>query len=115
MKGLLWLRERGDDDEGGRHQHMEKDDNIMKLAEQINDLAKLGARQVGSEVDDLIARKVEDHMQIERLLDKVFDFAICDEGLAVFKKLCRYYYPINPEVTAKYVMDYKELYDSDED
>ena len=38
-----------------------------------------------------------------------------DEALVLFKRLGRYYYPIDPETTASYVMTYKELYESDND
>ena len=35
------------------------------------------------------------------------------EGLALFKALCRYYYPINPAATSSYVHAYRDLWDSE--
>jgi len=38
-----------------------------------------------------------------------------DEGLVLFKRLCRYYYAINPQVTVEYIGIYRDLYDSEEE
>jgi hypothetical protein len=35
-------------------------------------------------------------------------------GLALYKKLCRYYYTLNPAATADYVNYYREIWDTDE-
>ena len=34
-------------------------------------------------------------------------------GLALYKKLCRYYYTLNPAATADYVNYYREIWDTD--
>jgi hypothetical protein len=34
--------------------------------------------------------------------------------LALYRKLCRYYFHINPQATAEYIKYYKEMYDEDE-
>ena len=41
--------------------------------------------------------------------------AIPEDGLILFKRLCRYYYDINPPVTAEYIRIYHDLYDSEEE
>jgi hypothetical protein len=41
-------------------------------------------------------------------------FADDKKILASFRKLCRYYYDINPQATAEYIQSYKEMYDADE-
>jgi hypothetical protein len=34
--------------------------------------------------------------------------------LSLYKKLCRYYFKINPEVTASYVYAYRDMWDEGE-
>ena len=44
----------------------------------------------------------------------MLDFADNEKILASYRKLCRYYYNINPQATAEYIQSYKEMYDKDE-
>jgi hypothetical protein len=41
-------------------------------------------------------------------------FADDEKFLASYRKLCRYYFGINPQTTAEYIQSYKEMYDADE-
>jgi hypothetical protein len=41
-------------------------------------------------------------------------FADDEKILALYRKLCRYYFDINPQATAEYIQLYKKLYDEDE-
>ena len=43
----------------------------------------------------------------------MLDFGFDDRILVLFKKLCRYYYAIDPEATASYVYSYREMWDKD--
>ena len=36
-------------------------------------------------------------------------------GLALFKRLCRYYFYIDPAATAEYICIYRDLYDNNDD
>lgn len=68
-----------------------------------------------NQVDVLIKGQERDDNRIQRLLDSLLDYAgMCDEGLVLFKHLCRYYYGINPQVTFEYVSIYCDLYGSEE-
>lgn len=44
----------------------------------------------------------------------MLDFTDNEKILASYRKLCRYYYDINPQATAEYIQSYKEMYDVDE-
>lgn len=63
----------------------------------------------------MIRQRSTDSKHIERLFDSLLDYAAHnDEALALFKRLGRYYYPIDPETTEHYVLAYKEYYESDD-
>ncbi len=44
----------------------------------------------------------------------MLDFCFDDKMLLLYKKLCRYYYDINPEATVSYVYAYREMWDEQE-
>lgn len=69
-----------------------------------------------TELNWVIKRNVKDEKHIEQLFEKLLDLAgMNDKGLDLFKRLCRYYYPTNPHLTAEYVFIYRDLYDSGDD
>jgi hypothetical protein len=41
----------------------------------------------------------------------MFDFCFDDEMLSLYKKLCRYYFDIDPEATVSYVNFYRGMCD----
>ena len=47
-------------------------------------------------------------------LDRLLDVADHPAGLKLFKRLCRYYYPIAPAATADYIHAYREMWDAEE-
>jgi hypothetical protein len=90
------------------------------MIEQIKDLIvgqqKL-ARQALPEysvlVEKIIVSKTTDQNRIEHTLDGILDFCSDADVLLLFKKLCRYYFTINPQATAFYINHYREMWDSD--
>ncbi len=96
---------------------MSENDLISKLIPIIKQLDKLVEESVpvlSTEVDRIIRTKCRDAMTVERLMDSLLDMAFYDEVLAIFKKLCRYWYYIDPESTAFYIMTYRDMYDNNE-
>ena len=86
----------------------------IQLAEQLKLLTGQNIALIRPEVDYVIYNRIKDEKQIERLLDKLLDCAgMGNDDLALFKRLCRYFYYINPQVTAEYVYSYRDLYDSE--
>jgi hypothetical protein len=76
----------------------------------INEIAKTALAQLKPEVDALIRSRCKDEHTIELLLDRLLDYAPYEGGLPVFKRLLRYYYPINPDATASYIMSYTPIF-----
>ena len=87
--------------------------DISALAEQINEMNRVGTALLKPEIDSVIRNKITDERTVEHLLDQLLTYSACDEGLAHFKRLLRYYYPINPHCVAVYVEFYREMYDDD--
>jgi hypothetical protein len=89
------------------------------MIEQIKDLIvgqqKL-ARQALPEysvlVENIIVSKTTDQNRIEHTLDGILDFCFDADMLLLFKKLCRYYFIINPQATASYINIYREMWDN---
>lgn len=65
------------------------------------------------EVDDIILMRSRDVDRIEHTLDGLLSFCGDDQALALFKRLCRYYWDIDPEATARQVLAYREWFDSE--
>ena len=85
--------------------------NIVRLAGEIKNLARFAARQYVVEVESIVNEKTRDAARIESCLDGLLDFCLDDEALALYKKLCRYYFDIDPVATASYVNAYREVWE----
>lgn len=90
------------------------------MIEEIKDLIVVQqnlARQALSEysvlVENIIVSKTSDQNRIEHTLDGILDFCFDADMLLLFKKLCRYYFTINPQATDFYVHTYREMWDND--
>lgn len=96
-------------------QKMEDDlfESIKPLAEQMQLLATQSANLLTPEVEKIIRVGSTDPREIERILDLLLDVAFIPEGLKQFKKLCRYYLPIDPEATRIYVHAYRHVWSTD--
>ena len=64
-------------------------------------------------VSDIISRKSNDRMEIERILDLLLDLCFLEDFVELFGKLCRYYWDIDPAATARYINYYREEWDSE--
>ncbi len=84
------------------------------LVGEIVRLQSLAADQYAPEVENIIASRSRDARRIEQTLDRLLDIAGHLTGLALFKTLCRYYFPLAPAATAEYIHAYRELWDSEE-
>ena len=88
-------------------------DEIKAIAVQLQQLQKQAYIVYEPLVTNLIAQQVKDNSQIEHLLDGILDFCGDSQMLLLYKKLCRYYWDINPQATADYINFYKEMWDSE--
>lgn len=86
---------------------------IHALAIQLQALASQASRDAAIEVDAIINFGERDSNRIQHLLDHMLNFCFHPIMLSEFKRLCRYYYPIDPEATADYIHIYWEMWEHD--
>jgi len=84
---------------------------IKGLAQNQQDLAQQAYNSFLPEVENIIKNKIVNNNTIELLLDYMLDFCFDDKMLSLYKKLCRYYWEINPQATAVYINYYRERWD----
>jgi len=90
-------------------------EDIRAIAKEMQAIYVQAETYYTSAVNSLIQSKRKDEKEIEQILNYMLDFADNEKILALYRKLCRYYYSINPQATAEYIQSYKELYDEDEE
>jgi hypothetical protein len=88
-------------------------ENVSGLVCQMQGLARQAHAEYGPEVDAIIETRSRDTRRIERLLDGILDFGFDDAMVQIFKRLCRYYYTLDPAATASYVHTYRDMWDSE--
>jgi hypothetical protein len=81
------------------------------LAESINKITQEAFIIYEPQVQRIYLNKVKDEKEIERVIEALLDYSYDDKILLLFKRLCQYYYKINPEITYEYVMIYRNLWD----
>ncbi len=97
---------------------MDKKD-IKELGNAIVTLQREAVKQTllywKPEAERIIDTKSKDINDIEHTLDALCEVAFDDEVLIIFKKLCRYYYEIDPQATAEQIQYYREMWDNNEE
>ena len=88
--------------------------SIVDLARQIVQLNSQAVAIYEPAVNSIVSDQSKDVSNIERTLDELLGLASSEEGLQLFKRLCRYYWTIAPEATAFYVHAYRDMWDSDD-
>jgi hypothetical protein len=82
--------------------------SIGGLAAALNDTLLRGLALMEEQVDHVIRNRITDENRLEYLLDNMLEYTMVDDGLNVFKRLCRYSYPLYPELVADCIMFYKK-------
>jgi len=88
-------------------------DNVSGLVGQMQGLSRQAHAEYSADVDAIIETRSRDTRRIEHLLDGILDFGFDDTMVQLFKRLCRYYYTLDPAATASYVHTYREMWDSE--
>lgn len=101
---------------GGKPQkyNAEYRDFFKSIGKLVKYLGELTAREVVEYepiVNGLINSCSKDRKKIERTLTGLLDFCGNSAILQLYKKLCRYYYYLDPKATAQYVLLYLERWD----
>jgi hypothetical protein len=86
---------------------------VLELAKQIVQVHEQAKHEYQPIVDRIIRSGQRDVAEIERTLDGLLNFAGSDTCLPLFRRLCRYYWDIDPVATAEYVHAYREMWDSE--
>jgi hypothetical protein len=89
--------------------------NIEALIEGIQQMADKVYPDYRQEVNIIIQSKISNPDKIEHLFGRMLDFCFDDKFLELYKKLSRYYYNIDPKTTAFYVLEYRDMWDSEEE
>ncbi|MCX5805634.1 MAG: hypothetical protein NT010_06130 [Proteobacteria bacterium] len=87
---------------------------IRDLAATRDRLARKAEQQYTDEVNAVVEGLCLEDERIEHLLDGLLDFCFDPAILSLYKKVCRYYFQINPEATVGYVNTYREIWDSED-
>lgn len=89
----------------------------FELAEKLIPLQRELVRQTMAayqpEVNAIVRNKIKDEHRIEQALTWMLDVAFDKQILQLYKKLCHYYYFINPDAAVRYVHYYREMWDED--
>ena len=92
---------------------MEKQE-LYDMCKNIIDLNKQRYVIIKDEIEDIIRHNISDNTKIERKLDEMLDILLFYEtnnSLLTFRKLCKYYFDINPQATVDYINYYREQKD----
>ncbi|MDP1990783.1 MAG: hypothetical protein Q8K00_07140 [Syntrophales bacterium] len=90
-------------------------ESIRGLASSIQAINQKAVREYTPVVEAILRSPIPDTHHIERTLDGLLDFCGYEPALHLYKKLCRYYFYINPTATVEYIEAYRELWDSDQE
>jgi len=94
------------------------DKDLRELAKSVVALQKEAVKQTLSaykpEVERIINSNSSNKNAIEHTLDALCEVAFDNEVLFLFKKLCRYYYTIDPVATTQQIQFYREMWDKEE-
>jgi hypothetical protein len=85
--------------------------SISEIAKSMIALGETAATAYEPIVNDLINSRSKDHMGIQRTMDYLLDFCGNPAVLLLFKKLCRYYYYLDPAATSDYIGYYLEQWE----
>jgi hypothetical protein len=88
--------------------------SIKDLVAASHELARRAEHEYACEVEAVIEEQSRDPKRIEFLLDGLLDFCFDTGVLSLYKRLCRYYFKINPATTAEYIHAYRDMWDSEE-
>ena len=94
---------------------MTEDDlnGFKELAESIQKNTQEAFEIYEVQVDRIYRNKVKDEKEIEQILDHLVSYCFDDKMLLLYKKLCRYFYEINPRATFEHINIYREMWDEE--
>ncbi len=88
-------------------------EDLKKLIESRNELAKRAYDEYEPIVNNIISSKTKDVNKICCTMDFILDFCFDDKMLLLYRRLCSYLYDIDVHAAADYVNYYREMWDED--
>ena len=92
---------------------MEKQE-LYDMCKSIIDLNKQRYVIIKDDIENIIRNNIKEDRYIQRTLDGMLDILLFyenDDSLLTFRKLCKYYFNINPQATVDYINYYREQND----
>lgn len=88
---------------------------IAELAATIHTLNQRAVRDYTPLVEEILRSRSQGKSHIEHTLDGLIDFCGYEPALQLYRRLCRYYWDIDPAATASYVKAYRTTWDAEEE
>jgi hypothetical protein len=82
------------------------------LAQRIQALNRQAVREYTPVVEQILGSGCREVRPIEHTLDGLLDFCGNTRVLALYKRLCRHYWLIDPVASASYIRAYREMWDT---
>lgn len=90
------------------------DEDLLELCKELSLLWRQKYLMLKEEAEFVIENNIKDERRIEWILDNnLLELCEDEKALLLYRKICRYYYSINPIATIDYINFYKEWYDVD--
>ena len=87
------------------------DKELLELCKGLSNLWKQKYLLLEEDAENVIKNNITDSKVIENILDNLLDICEDEETLLLFRKVCRYYYTINPMATVDYINFYRKMYE----
>ena len=87
--------------------------SVSGLATTLEDLNQQAVREYTPIVHAILCAHSQDTQHIEHTLDGLLDFCGYQPVLGLYKKLCRYYFAIDPTATVRYINAYREMWETE--
>lgn len=84
---------------------------IFELAGKLQKKAQRNLPIIKTMVDEVIAKRITNQVEIEHTLDTLLDYALLDVGKEEFERLNRYYKSVNKHNADFYWHHYRDLLD----
>lgn len=88
--------------------------NISTTIKKLHSIVQDNLNVFTNMVDEIIDSNCKDEKNIELTLDKLLDFCFDKDVLILYKRLCRFFYKINPNATQDYVNYYRDMYENED-
>jgi len=89
-------------------------EDLCSIIEPVHALVEEAVSYVEPVVDMIILRHIVDHNQVEKLYDDLINYiGMSERADKLFKRLCNYYFFIDPVLTSDYITIYREMYSDD--